>query len=121
MKIIQNGLGLIQYTAIAEALSRCNEQKISQKVFTQIVMSARGIAFSPLFEYYAPKMLKKNQKKTASLNLVYKDLNENMKLMKNISYQSLFKHTFKIYKKLILDGYGQRSHLELLRYYKDVK
>ena len=51
----------------------------------------------------------------------YKDLNENMKLMKNISYQSLFKHTFKIYKKLILNGYGQRSHLELLRYYKDVK
>ena len=121
LKIIQNGLGLVQYTAIAESLIRCYEQNIDAKLFIEIVLLSKAMAFSPLFEYYAPKMLKKNQKKSASINLVYKDLTENLNLIKNIRYDSLFKQTHKIYKKLTLDGYGDNSHLELLRYLKNVK
>ena len=77
LKIIQNGLGLVQYTAIAESLLRCYEQKIDTKLFIETVLLSKGMAFSPLFENYATKMIKKNQKKTASINLVYKDLSEN--------------------------------------------
>ena len=121
LKIIQNGLGLIQFTAIAESLLRCEDQKINSKLFIQTVLNAKGMAFSPLFEYYAPKLIKKNQKKTATLNLVYKDLNENIKLTNNISNLSLFKQTFDIYKKIIRNGHGHRSHLDLLRFLKNGK
>ena len=121
LKIIQNGLGLVQYTAIAESLLRCYEHKIDTKLFIETVLLSKGMAFSPLFENYATKMIKKNQKKTASINLVYKDLSENLNLIKKIRYESLFKQTHKIYKKLILNDYGDNSHLELLRYLKNVK
>lgn len=56
-KIIQNGLGLVQLNAIAEAIGVCTAAGLSAKSFTEFVAAAPGMANTPLFRRVAPAMV----------------------------------------------------------------
>ena len=57
VKVVQNGLGLVQLVAIAEALGVCAAAGLDRGLFAGIVGSAPGMANSPLFRRVAPAMI----------------------------------------------------------------
>jgi len=56
-KIIQNGLGLVQLNAIAEAIGACSAAGLSPQAFVDFVAAAPGMANSPLFHRTAHLMI----------------------------------------------------------------
>ena len=57
VKTAQNGLGLVQASAIAVALASVQKAGIDPMRFTEAVMRSGGMASSPLLSYLAPRML----------------------------------------------------------------
>lgn len=73
MKIVQNGLGLIQLVGIAEALATCRRIGLDPHRFAQFVTEAGGMAGRPLFAEVAPLMLDAPAVSTASIAIAAKD------------------------------------------------
>jgi len=121
LKIIQNGLGLIQLIGIAECLYLCYENKINPKIFIKLVKNAKGMADSPLFDFTAPKMLEKNQLTTALINTILKDAKENKKLIKKSNNLSIIAKTERIINNAVLKGYGNKNYLKIYSYFKNEK
>ncbi|MDW6021623.1 NAD(P)-dependent oxidoreductase [Mesorhizobium sp. BAC0120] len=73
-KIIQNGLGLVQLNAIAEAIGICEASGLSSKAFVDFVSAAPGMANTPLFRNTAPLMIAPaGEELTARLAIAAKD------------------------------------------------
>ena len=58
MKVVQNGLGLVQVVAIAEALSILAKSGADLNTFCEVVAAGHGMADTPLFRARAKAMLK---------------------------------------------------------------
>lgn len=52
MKVVQNGLGLVQAVAIAEAMNLCAAAGMDGKVFFDVVNAGRGMAATNLFQFH---------------------------------------------------------------------
>lgn len=74
IKVVQNGLGLVQLAAIAEALTIVAKDGADLAQFCEIVSGGGGMADTPLFRARAPKMLKKNQQSSGRLRIGAKDI-----------------------------------------------
>jgi len=73
MKVVQNGLGLVQLVGIAEALATCRRIGIDPRLFADFVIEAKGMAGRVLFAETAPKMLDAPEVSTASVAVAAKD------------------------------------------------
>lgn len=73
-KIVQNGLGLVQLAAIAEALSVLAKDGADLAQFCEIVSAGGGMADTPLFRARAPLMLREDQRSGGRLRIGAKDI-----------------------------------------------
>lgn len=74
IKVVQNGLGLVQLAAIAEALSILASDGADLAQFCDIVSAGGGMADTPLFRARAPLMLQENPQSDARLRIGAKDI-----------------------------------------------
>ena len=73
MKILQNGLGHVQLTAIAETLVTAERAGLEPEQFVKVVSACGGMASTPLFRRKAPQMLNIPEKTGAKLAIASKD------------------------------------------------
>jgi 3-hydroxyisobutyrate dehydrogenase len=73
-KIVQDGLGLVQAAAIAEALGILAAAGDDLDAFCEIVRDGQGMAGSPLFNALAPLMLQPAPEPTGRLRIGAKDI-----------------------------------------------
>lgn len=74
LKVVQNGLGLVQLAAIAEALSILAKDGADLALFCEIVSAGGGMADTPLFRARAPLMLQEDQHSDSRLRIGAKDI-----------------------------------------------
>jgi 3-hydroxyisobutyrate dehydrogenase-like beta-hydroxyacid dehydrogenase len=74
IKVVQNGLGLVQLAAIAEALTMLAKDGADLEQFCEIVAAGRGMADTPLFRARAPRMLETNPPAKGKLRIGAKDI-----------------------------------------------
>ena len=74
IKVVQNGLGLVQLAAIAEALSILAKDGADLAQFCDIVSAGGGMADTPLFRARAPLMLQEDQHSDGRLRIGAKDI-----------------------------------------------
>lgn len=74
MKVVQNGLGLIQAAAIGEALSILAKAGADLAAFCEIVAEGHGMADTPLFRARAKAMLEAAPPFKAALRIAAKDI-----------------------------------------------
>ncbi|HEX5078464.1 MAG TPA: NAD(P)-dependent oxidoreductase [Geminicoccaceae bacterium] len=74
IKVVQNGLGLIQAVAIGEALSILAKAGADLKAFCEVVAEGGGMAASPLFRAKARAMLEAEPPVLAKLRIGAKDI-----------------------------------------------
>ncbi len=72
-KTVQNGLGLAQLVAIAEALTLVERAGADPAAFVEVVNAGRGMAASPLFAARAPMMLNLDAAPNGALRIAAKD------------------------------------------------
>lgn len=72
-KTVQNGLGLAQLVAIAEALTLVERAGADPAAFVEIVNAGRGMAASPLFAARSPMMLDQDAAPNGALRIAAKD------------------------------------------------
>ena len=72
-KTVQNGLGLAQLVAIAEALTLVERAGADPAAFVEVVNAGRGMAASPLFAARAPMMLDPDAVPNGALRIAAKD------------------------------------------------
>jgi L-threonate 2-dehydrogenase len=74
MKVVQNGLGLVQAVAIGEALSLLAKAGTDLETFCEVVAEGRGMADSPLFRAKARAMLEAEPPVMGTLRIGAKDV-----------------------------------------------
>jgi 3-hydroxyisobutyrate dehydrogenase-like beta-hydroxyacid dehydrogenase len=74
MKVVQNGLGLIQAVAIGEALSILAKAGADLETFCEVVADGHGMADTPLFRAKAKAMLEAAPPFRAALRIAAKDI-----------------------------------------------
>lgn len=74
IKVVQNGLGLIQAVAIGEALSILAKAGADLQTFCEVVAEGGGMAASPLFRAKAGAMLEAEPQVLAKLRIGAKDI-----------------------------------------------
>ena len=74
IKVVQNGLGLIQAVAIGEALSILAKAGADLQTFCEVVAEGGGMAASPLFRAKARTMLEAEPRVLAKLRIGAKDI-----------------------------------------------
>ena len=74
IKVVQNGLGLIQAVAIGEALSILAKAGADLATFCEVVAEGGGMAASPLFRARAKTMLEADPQVLAKLRIGAKDI-----------------------------------------------
>jgi 3-hydroxyisobutyrate dehydrogenase-like beta-hydroxyacid dehydrogenase len=74
MKVVQNGLGLVQAAAIAEALSILAKAGADLKAWCEVVSEGHGMADTPLFRAKAPAMLEPDPVVKGTLRIGAKDI-----------------------------------------------
>lgn len=72
-KTVQNGLGLAQLVAIAEALTLVERAGADPAAFVEVVDAGRGMAAGPLFAARAPMMLDPDAAPNGALRIAAKD------------------------------------------------
>jgi 2-hydroxymethylglutarate dehydrogenase len=73
-KVVQNGLGLVQLAAIAEALAILAKAGADLGAFCEVVAAGHGIADTPLFRAKAPLMLAAAPEAQGRLRIGAKDI-----------------------------------------------
>ena len=73
MKVLQNGLGLVQLAAIAEVAAACERLNVDPRLFHEVVMDAGGMAASPLFRREFARMIDEHEQFEARLAIAAKD------------------------------------------------
>jgi 3-hydroxyisobutyrate dehydrogenase-like beta-hydroxyacid dehydrogenase len=74
MKVVQNGLGLVQAVAIGEALSLLAQAGADLETFCEVVAEGRGMADTPLFRAKARAMLEAEPTVVGTLRIGAKDI-----------------------------------------------
>lgn len=74
IKVVQNGLGLVQAVAIGEALSLLARAGADLATFCEVVAEGRGMADSPLFRTKARAMLEAEPEVMGTLRIGAKDI-----------------------------------------------
>jgi 3-hydroxyisobutyrate dehydrogenase len=74
IKVVQNGLGLVQGVAIGEALSILAKAGADLATFCEVVVEGGGMAASPLFRAKAKTMLEAEPQVLAKLRIGAKDI-----------------------------------------------
>jgi 3-hydroxyisobutyrate dehydrogenase-like beta-hydroxyacid dehydrogenase len=72
--VVQNGLGLVQLAAIAEALAILARADADLATFCEVVAAGHGMADSPLFRAKAPRMLEAEPEAKGRLRIGAKDI-----------------------------------------------
>jgi 3-hydroxyisobutyrate dehydrogenase-like beta-hydroxyacid dehydrogenase len=86
VKTAQNGLGLVQASAIAVALASVQQAGIDPLRFAEAVMRAGGMAASPLLNYLAPRMLAEETPAfPAHAHIMLKDITLALQMAANVS------------------------------------
>jgi len=73
-KVVQNGLGLVQLAAIAEALAILAKAGADLRAFCEVVAAGHGMADTPLFRAKAPLMLAAEPEARGRLRIGAKDI-----------------------------------------------
>lgn len=73
VKVLQNGLGLIQLAGMAQVAAACRGCGVDPELFGDIVMRAGGMAASPLFQQRFPRMVAPDGRIEARLAIAAKD------------------------------------------------
>jgi len=74
IKVVQNGLGLVQAVAIGEALSILAKAGADLETFCEVVAEGHGMADTPLFRAKAPAMLETDPPRMGALRIGGKDI-----------------------------------------------
>jgi len=74
IKVMQNGLGLVQLVAIAEALALAEAVGVDPRLFVEAISGCDGMADTPLFRQRAPRMLQGDAAPEAFLEIAAKDI-----------------------------------------------
>jgi 3-hydroxyisobutyrate dehydrogenase-like beta-hydroxyacid dehydrogenase len=116
MKVVQNGLGLVQAVAIAEALSILAKAGVDLKAWCEIVSEGHGMADTPLFRAKAPAMLEPDPAVKATLRIGAKDIRLACDLAKELGVGApLLEDTAAILQSAMALGLGEADLAALAR------
>jgi 3-hydroxyisobutyrate dehydrogenase-like beta-hydroxyacid dehydrogenase len=116
IKVVQNGLGLIQAVAIGEALSILAKAGADLATFCEVVVEGGGMAASPLFRAKAKAMLEAEPQVLAKLRIGAKDIALACALADEQDVPApLLRETAQILEDAMRMGLGERDFANLAR------
>jgi 3-hydroxyisobutyrate dehydrogenase-like beta-hydroxyacid dehydrogenase len=116
IKVVQNGLGLIQAVAIGEALSILAKAGADLETFCEVVAEGGGMAASPLFRAKAKAMLEAEPQVLAKLRIGAKDIGLACALADEQGVPApLLRETAQVLQDAMQMGLGERDFATLAR------
>jgi 2-hydroxy-3-oxopropionate reductase len=108
IKTVQNGLGLVQLAAIAEALTLVAADGGDLDRFIEVVAAAGGMAASPLFRAKAPRMREPAPEAAGALRIGAKDSALADGLAEELGLDlPLFRRTAELFRAALAQGLGE--------------
>jgi len=116
IKVVQNGLGLVQAVAIGEALSILAKAGADLETFCEVVAEGGGMAASPLFRAKAKTMLEAEPQVMAKLRIGAKDIGLACALADEQGVPApLLAETAKVFRDAMQMGLGESDFATLAR------
>jgi 3-hydroxyisobutyrate dehydrogenase-like beta-hydroxyacid dehydrogenase len=116
IKVVQNGLGLVQAVAIGEALSILAKAGADLETFCEVVAEGGGMAASPLFRAKAKLMLEVEPQVLAKLRIGAKDIGLACALADEQGVPApLLAETAKVFRDAMQMGLGESDFANLAR------
>jgi 3-hydroxyisobutyrate dehydrogenase-like beta-hydroxyacid dehydrogenase len=107
-KVVQNGLGLVQLAAIAEALAILAKAGADLGAFCEVVAAGHGMADTPLFRAKAPLMLAAEAEAKGRLRIGAKDIGLAAALARELGLAApLFERAEALFAEAIAQGLGE--------------
>jgi 3-hydroxyisobutyrate dehydrogenase-like beta-hydroxyacid dehydrogenase len=107
-KVVQNGLGLVQLAAIAEALTILARADADLATFCEVVAAGHGMADSPLFRAKAPRMLEAEPEAKGRLRIGAKDIGLAAALARELGLDApLFERAAALFAEAMANGFGE--------------
>jgi len=115
-KVVQNGLGLVQLTGIAEALAILAKAGADLDAFCEVVAAGHGMADTPLFRAKAPMMLAAGPAPKGRLRIGAKDIGLALALAREVGLAApLFEHADEVFAEAMAQGLGEADVAALAR------
>jgi 3-hydroxyisobutyrate dehydrogenase-like beta-hydroxyacid dehydrogenase len=107
-KVVQNGLGVVQLAAIAEALAILAKAGADLGAFCEVVAAGHGMADTPLFRAKAPLMLAAEAEAKGRLRIGAKDIGLAAALARELGLAApLFERAEALFAEAIAQGLGE--------------
>jgi 2-hydroxy-3-oxopropionate reductase len=107
-KVVQNGLGLVQLAAIAEALAILAKAGADLGAFCEVVAAGHGMADTPLFRAKAPLMLAAEAAAKGRLRIGAKDIGLALALAREVGLDApLFEHADELFADAMAQGLSE--------------
>ena len=107
-KVVQNGLGLVQLAAIAEALAILAKAGADLRAFCEVVAAGHGMADTPLFRAKAPLMLAAEPAAKGRLRIGAKDIGLAAALAREVGVAApLFEHADEVFAAAMAQGLSE--------------
>lgn len=120
MKVVQNGLGLVQLAAIAEALAILARAGADLAAWCEVVAAGHGMADTPLFRAKAPEMLKSEPALKGLLRIAAKDIGLAAALAGELGVDApLFRDAETMFRRAMAMGLGEADLAAIARAVED--
>jgi 3-hydroxyisobutyrate dehydrogenase-like beta-hydroxyacid dehydrogenase len=116
IKVVQNGLGLVQLAAIAEALTMLAKDGADLQQFCEIVAAGHGMADTPLFRARAPKMLETDPPAKGKLRIGAKDIGLACQFAEQLQLDApLFQQAQEVFQQALTAGLSETDTSQIAR------